>query len=147
MKQLINNNLNRQLSSAVPARYNQHSKSSIRQPKQQPKQQSQHRVKPVPPQKSQPKINSVPRSSLSSVEPRVDILIDLTSDDCNVTNSIQSNIEDLTEVFLVVNNDLSSENVDNIIETDRLLGDDPGIELEESNTIFEDELSESTPLN
>ena len=50
-------------------------------------------------------LKSAPKSSRSSVEPQVDILIDLTSEDCNVTNSIQSNIEDLTQVFLVANDD------------------------------------------
>ena len=89
----------------------------------------------------------MPPSSQSSVEPQVDILIDLTSEDCSVTKSIQSNIEDLTQVFLV-DNDLSTENVDNNNETDRLLSDDPGVDQDESNTVFEDELSESTtPLN
>ena len=45
-------------------------------------------------------------------------------------------------------NDLSTENVDNTNETDRLLSDDPEVDRDESNTVFEDELSESsTPLN
>ena len=69
-----------------------------------------------------------------------------------MTKSFCSNIEDLTEVFLVDDASVSSVNVNNNDETDRLLSDDKDIdlgeELDRSNTLFEDELSESTtPLN